>query len=109
MFRAVAADRTYGDQDGVPREVAQARLPFALALKPAAGPGPTALTRTPRWIGPRPSRARRVNMGKPVYPQLRADQQFCAAPASAATTHLKVQAATRAASRAPILSPSSSL
>ena len=30
-------------------------------------------------------------MGKLVYPQLRADQQFCAVPASAATAHLKVQ------------------
>jgi hypothetical protein len=32
-----------------------------------------------------------VNMRRLVYPQLRADQQFGAAPASAATTHLKMQ------------------
>jgi hypothetical protein len=42
-FRAVAADSAYGDQDGFRGELAEAGLPFVMALNPATGPGPTAL------------------------------------------------------------------
>ena len=36
-FRAVAADSAYGDQDGFRGELAQAGLPFVMALKPRHG------------------------------------------------------------------------
>jgi SRSO17 transposase len=36
-FRAVAADSAYGDQDGFRGELAEAGLPFVLALKPRRG------------------------------------------------------------------------
>jgi len=36
-FRAVAADSGYGDQDGFRRELAEAGLPFVMALKPSHG------------------------------------------------------------------------
>jgi len=36
-FRAVAADSAYGDQDGLRRELAEAGLPFVMALKPRHG------------------------------------------------------------------------
>jgi SRSO17 transposase len=36
-FRAVAADSAYGDQDGFRCELAQAGLPFVMALKPRRG------------------------------------------------------------------------
>ncbi len=36
-FRAVAADRAYGDQDGFRGELAEAGLPFVMALKPRRG------------------------------------------------------------------------
>jgi hypothetical protein len=36
-FRAVAADSAYGDQDGFRRELAEAGLPFVMALKPRHG------------------------------------------------------------------------
>ena len=48
VFRAVAADSAYGDQDGFRAELAEAGLPFVMALKHAAGPGPTAPMRTPQ-------------------------------------------------------------
>src|SRR5262249_59318000 len=36
-FRAVSADSAYGDQDGFRGELAEAGLPFVLALKPRRG------------------------------------------------------------------------
>ncbi|WP_051942505.1 IS701 family transposase [Streptacidiphilus rugosus] len=36
-FRAVAADCAYGDQDGFRRDLAEAGLPFVVALKPSHG------------------------------------------------------------------------
>jgi hypothetical protein len=46
-FRAVAADSAYGDQDGFHGELAEAGLPFVMALKPRCGTWPTARTRIP--------------------------------------------------------------
>src|SRR6266567_1237714 len=37
VFRAVAADSAYGDQDGFRSELAEAGLPFVMALKPRRG------------------------------------------------------------------------
>jgi hypothetical protein len=59
-FRAVAADSAYGDQDGFRAELAEAGLPFVLALKPRRGTwayGPDAHTpvdaaRAVAWDGP---------------------------------------------------------
>ena len=59
-FRAVAADSAYGDQDGFRGELAEAGLPFVMALKPRRGTwayGPDAHTpvdaaRALAWHGP---------------------------------------------------------
>ena len=59
-FRAVAADSAYGDQDGFRGELAEAGLPFVMALKPRHGTwayGPDAHTpadaaRALDWHGP---------------------------------------------------------
>jgi hypothetical protein len=59
-FRAAVADSAYGDQDGFRAELAQAGLPFVMALKPRRGTwayGPDAHTpagaaRELRWGGP---------------------------------------------------------
>ena len=59
-FRAVAADSAYGDQDGFRAELAEAGLPFVMALKPRRGTwayGPDAHTpadaaRALAWDGP---------------------------------------------------------
>src|SRR5438876_4233340 len=59
-FRAVCADSAYGDQDGFRGELAQAGLPFVMALKPRRGTwayGPDAHTpvdaaRALAWHGP---------------------------------------------------------
>ena len=59
-FRAVCADSAYGDQDGFRGELAQAGLPFVMALKPRRGTwayGPDAHTpvdaaRALAWDGP---------------------------------------------------------
>jgi len=59
-FRAVAADSAYGDQDGFRAELAEAGLPFVMALKPRRGTwayGPDAHTpvdaaRELAWGGP---------------------------------------------------------
>ena len=59
-FRAVAADSAYGDQDGFRGELAEAGLPFVMALKPRRGTwayGPDAHTpadaaRALAWDGP---------------------------------------------------------
>ena len=59
-FRAVAADSAYGDQDGFRAELAEAGLPFVMALKPRRGVwahGPDAHTpvdaaRALAWDGP---------------------------------------------------------
>ena len=37
LFHAVAADSAYGDQDGFRGELAEAGLPFVMALKPRHG------------------------------------------------------------------------
>src|SRR5437588_531599 len=60
VFRAVCADSAYGDQDGFRGELAEAGLPFVMALKPRHGTwayGPDAHTpadaaRTLAWGGP---------------------------------------------------------
>jgi SRSO17 transposase len=60
VFRAVAADSAYGDQDGFRHELAEAGLPFVMALKPRRGTwayGPDAHTpvdsaRALAWGGP---------------------------------------------------------
>jgi hypothetical protein len=60
VFRAVAADSAYGDQDGFRGELAEAGLPFVMALKPRRGTwayGPDAHTpvdaaRELAWGGP---------------------------------------------------------
>src|SRR5437660_194706 len=59
-FRAVAGDSAYGDQDGLRGELAEAGLPFVMALKPRRGTwayGPDAHTpvdaaRALTWHGP---------------------------------------------------------
>jgi DDE superfamily endonuclease len=59
-FRAVVADSAYGDQDGFRSELAEAGLPFVMALKPRRGTwarGPDAHTpvdaaRALAWNGP---------------------------------------------------------
>ena len=60
VFRAVCADSAYGDQDGFRSELADAGLPFVMALKPRRGTwayGPDAHTpvdaaRALAWGGP---------------------------------------------------------
>jgi hypothetical protein len=60
VFRAVVADSAYGDQDGFRGELAEAGLPFVMALKPRRGTwayGPDAHTpvdaaRALAWGGP---------------------------------------------------------
>src|SRR5256886_8765078 len=60
VFRAVCADSAYGDQDGFRGELAEAGLPFVMALKPRRGTwayGPDAHTpvdaaRALAWHGP---------------------------------------------------------
>src|SRR6266571_806412 len=60
VFRAVVADSAYGDQDGFRGELAEAGLPFVMALKPRRGTwayGPDAHTpadaaRALAWHGP---------------------------------------------------------
>ena len=60
VFRAVAADSAYGDQDGFRAELSEAGLPFVMALKPRRGVwacGPDAHTpvdaaRALAWDGP---------------------------------------------------------
>jgi hypothetical protein len=60
VFRAVAADSAYGDQDGFRAELAEARLPFVMALKPRRGTWaygadahtPVDAARELRWGGP---------------------------------------------------------
>src|SRR5881398_3652212 len=60
VFRAVCADSAYGDQDGFRGELAEAGLPFVMALKPRRGTwayGPDAHTpvdaaRALGWWGP---------------------------------------------------------
>jgi hypothetical protein len=59
-FRAVAADSAYGDQDGFRSELADAGLPFVMALKPRRGtwaygpdaPTPVDASRALAWGGP---------------------------------------------------------
>jgi DDE superfamily endonuclease len=60
VFRAVAADSAYGDQDGFRGELAEAGLPFVMALKPRRGTWaygadahtPVDAARALRWDGP---------------------------------------------------------
>ena len=75
VFRAVAADSAYGDQDGFRAELAEAGLPFVMALKPRRGylglrPGRA----HPGRCGPRPGlgragRSRRLAAGDPHLPR----------------------------------------
>jgi hypothetical protein len=59
-FRAVAADSAYGDQDGFRGELAEAGLPFVMALKPRHGTWaygadaytPADAARVLGWLGP---------------------------------------------------------
>src|SRR5258708_4642569 len=59
-FRAVAADSAYGDQDGFRAELAEAGLPFVMALKPRRGTWaydadahtPVDAARDLAWAGP---------------------------------------------------------
>ena len=74
-FRAVVADSAYGDQDGFRGELAEAGLPFVMALKPRRGTwayGPDAHTpvdaaRALAWDGP--GRSRRLAAGDPDLPR----------------------------------------
>jgi hypothetical protein len=60
VFRAVAADSAYGDQDGFRGELAEAGLPFVMALKPRHGTWaygadaytPADAARALAWTGP---------------------------------------------------------
>jgi len=55
VFRAVCADSAYGDQDGFRGELAEAGLPFVMALKPRRGTwayGPVDAARALAWNGP---------------------------------------------------------
>ena len=60
VFRAVVADSAYGDQDGFRGELAEAGLPFVMALKPRRGTWaygadahtPADAARELRWGGP---------------------------------------------------------
>jgi hypothetical protein len=60
VFRAVVADSAYGDQDGFRAELAEAGLPFVMALKPRRGTWaygadahtPVDAARELRWGGP---------------------------------------------------------
>ena len=60
VFRAVAADSAYGDQDGFRGELAEAGLPFVMALKPRRGTwaygadayAPADAARALAWHGP---------------------------------------------------------
>ena len=60
VFRAVAADSAYGDQDGFRAELAEAGLPFVMALKPRHGTSaygadaytPADAARALAWNGP---------------------------------------------------------
>ncbi len=72
-FRAVCADSAYGDQDGFRSELADAGLPFVMALKPRRGTwayGPDAHTRStpPRAGLDRARRSRRLAPGDPGLP-----------------------------------------
>ena len=52
VFRAVAADSAYGDQDGFRGELAEAGLPFVMALKPRHGTWAYGAERIPPWTRP---------------------------------------------------------
>src|SRR5256886_117663 len=74
VFRAVCADSAYGDQDGLRGELAEAGLPFVMALKPRRGTwayGPDAHTpvdaaRALAWGGP--DDPRDWQAGTPTFP-----------------------------------------
>ena len=53
-FRAVAADSAYGDQDGFRRELAEAGLPFVMALKPSHGTWAYGADAYTPWMLPAP-------------------------------------------------------
>ena len=75
VFRAVAADCAYGDQDGFRGELAEAGLPFVMALKPRRGTWaygadahtPVDAARALAWHGP--ERSRRLAPGDPDVPR----------------------------------------
>ena len=59
VFRAVVADSAYGDQDGFRAELAEAGLPFVMALKPRRGTWAHGRRRAhPGGRGPRPGLGR---------------------------------------------------
>jgi SRSO17 transposase len=63
VFRAVVADSAYGDQDGFRAELAEAGLPFVMALKPRRGVwayGPDAHTPVNSLPAPWPGAGRRI-------------------------------------------------
>ena len=63
VFRAVAADSAYGDQDGFRSELSEAGLPFVMALKPRRGTWAYGAGRAhPGGRGPRP------RLGRPRRP-----------------------------------------
>ena len=74
-FRAVCADSAYGDQDGFRGELAEAGLPFVMALKPRRGTwayGPDAHTPVDAARGAglgRARRSRRLAAGDPDLPR----------------------------------------
>ncbi|WP_084713040.1 IS701 family transposase [Streptacidiphilus rugosus] len=61
VFRAIAADCAYGDQDNFRHELHQANLPYVSRSSPAAAPGPTEPMPTPPstppsgWTGTAPT------------------------------------------------------
>ena len=75
VFRAVVADSAYGDQDGFRAELAEAGLPFVMALKPRRGTWAYGAGRAhPGGRGPRPGLgraggSRRLAAGDPDVPR----------------------------------------
>ena len=73
-FRAVTADSAYGDQDGFRGELAEAGLPFVMALKPPRDLGLWPGCAHPGRCGPRAAlgragRSRRLAAGDPGLPR----------------------------------------
>jgi SRSO17 transposase len=66
-FRAVVADSAYGDQDGFRAELAEAGLPFVMALRPRRGTWAYGTDAYTRWMRPAtwPGTARRIPVTGP--------------------------------------------
>ena len=77
VFRAVAADSAYGDQDGFRSELSEAGLPFVMALKPRRGTWaygadahtPVDAARDLAWDGPDIGRLAPGDPGLPRWPR----------------------------------------